>query len=300
MTLFDLFEQSPVIFYGVVAFVSLMVGSFLNVVIHRLPIMMERAWREGLEEFADADGDVVTETTDPAMVAEKPEAFNLAVPRSRCPSCGKEISAWQNIPIISYLMLGGKCANCKAPISKRYPIVEFVTMALSLVVAWQLGPTPQAALGIIVTWFLVAMTMIDFDHQLLPDSLTLPLMWIGLLVALIPVFTDLQSAVIGAAAGYMVLWLVYQLFKLITGKEGMGYGDFKLLAAIGALLGWQALPVVILLSSLVGAVVGVAMIAITGRDKNIPIPFGPYLAAAGWIAMLWGDALSNWYYGLMS
>ncbi len=296
MTLLDLFRQNPVIFYGVVAFVSLMIGSFLNVVIHRLPIMMERAWREGLEEFAEGDA----ESTEPVTVTEKPEAFNLAVPRSRCPSCGKEISASQNIPIISYLMLGGKCANCKAPISKRYPIVEFVTMALSLVVAWQLGPTPQAALGIIVTWFFVAMTMIDFDHQLLPDSLTLPLMWIGLLAALIPVFTDLQSAVVGAAAGYMVLWLVYQLFRLVTGKEGMGYGDFKLLAAIGALLGWQALPVVILLSSIVGAVVGVAIIAVTGRDKNIPIPFGPYLAAAGWIAMLWGDGLSNWYYGFLS
>lgn len=298
MTLLDLVRQNPVIFYGVVAFVSLMIGSFLNVVIHRLPIMMERAWREGLEELSE--GNVTTEPDDPTPVTEKPESFNLAVPRSRCPSCGKEISAWQNIPIISYLMLGGKCASCKTPISKRYPIVEFVTMALSLLVAWQLGPTPQAALGIIVTWFFVAMTMIDFDHQLLPDSLTLPLMWIGLLAALIPVFTDLQSAVIGAAAGYMILWLVYQLFRLVTGKEGMGFGDFKLLAAIGALLGWQALPVVILLSSVVGAVVGVAIIAVTGRDKNIPIPFGPYLAAAGWIAMLWGDGLSNWYYGLLS
>ena len=298
MTLLDLFRQNPVIFYGVVAFVSLMIGSFLNVVIHRLPIMMERAWREGLEEISE--GVLSTEPTGPAPVVEKPETFNLAVPRSRCPSCGKEISALQNIPIISYLMLGGKCANCKTPISKRYPVVEFVTMALSLVVAWQLGPTPQAALGIIVTWFFVAMTMIDFDHQLLPDSLTLPLMWIGLLTALIPVFTDLQSAVIGAAAGYMVLWLVYQLFRIVTGKEGMGYGDFKLLAAIGALLGWQALPVVILLSSVVGAVVGVVIIAITGRDKNIPIPFGPYLAAAGWIAMLWGDALGNWYYGFLA
>ena len=300
MTLLDLFQQNPAIYYGVVAFVSLMVGSFLNVVIHRLPIMMERAWREGLEEFAETTVDVESGNADSATDAVKPAAFNLAVPRSRCPSCGKEISAWQNIPIISYLVLGGKCANCKSPISKRYPIVEFVTMALSLIVAWQLGPTPQAALGIIVTWFFVSMTMIDVDHQLLPDSLTLPLMWIGLLVALYPVFTDLQSAVIGAAAGYMVLWLVYQLFKLFTGKEGMGYGDFKLLAAIGALLGWQALPVVILLSSLVGAVVGVTLIAITGRDKNIPMPFGPYLAAAGWIAMLWGDSLSNWYYGFLA
>ncbi|ASJ75874.1 prepilin peptidase [Granulosicoccus antarcticus] len=307
MTLLDLLQQSPTTFYGLVALVSLLVGSFLNVVIHRLPIMMERAWREGLEEFAetetsdgDGDGDGERVSAEPSTAPEKPEKFNLAVPRSRCPSCNKEITAWQNIPVLSYLMLAGTCPNCKTAISKRYPIVELVTMILSLIVAWQLGPTPQAFLGIVVTWFFVAMTMIDVDHQLLPDSLTLPLMWIGLLVALIPVFTDLQSAVVGAAAGYMVLWLVYQLFKLITGKEGMGYGDFKLLAAIGALLGWQALPVVILLSSLVGAVVGIALIAVTGRDKNIPIPFGPYLAAAGWIAMLWGDDLSSWYYGFLS
>ena len=167
-----------------------------------------------------------------------------------------------------------------------------------LVVALILGPTPAALLGIVVTWFLVAMSMIDFDHQLLPDSMTLPLMWIGLLAALVPVFADIRSAVLGAALGYMVLWSIYQLFKLITGKEGMGYGDFKLLAALGALLGWQALPVIILLSSLVGAIVGLTIIAITRRDKNIPIPFGPYLAAAGWLAMLWGDDLGNWYYTL--
>lgn len=332
MTFLDLLQQSPTTFYGIVALVSLLVGSFLNVVIHRLPIMMERAWREGMEEFAaadalagagenpkasadtgaDAGADASTNSnagadatekaglSEPTPTADKSEVFNLAVPRSRCPSCNKEIKSWQNIPVISYLMLAGTCPNCKTAISKRYPIVELVTMILSLIVAWQFGPGIEACLGIVVTWFFVAMTMIDVDHQLLPDTLTLPLMWIGLLVALIPVFTDLQSAVIGAAAGYMVLWLVYQLFKLITGKEGMGYGDFKLLAAIGALLGWQALPVVILLSSLVGAVVGVAIIAVTGRDKNIPIPFGPYLAAAGWIAMLWGNDLSSWYYGFLT
>jgi len=263
---------NPVFFYVTVAIVSLLVGSFLNVVIHRLPIMMERAWREGLEELQEQPSD-----------SPNSEAFNLAVPRSRCPSCDHAISAWQNIPIVSYLLLSGKCKNCRTPISIRYPLVELVTMVLSLIVAWQFGPSTQAILGIITTWFLVAMTMIDFDHQLLPDSLTLPLMWIGLLAALIPVFSDLRSAVIGAAAGYLVLWSVYQLFKILTGKEGMGYGDFKLLAALGALLGWQSLPVIILLSSLVGAVVGIAIIVITGRDKNIPIPFGPYLAAAGWI-----------------
>ncbi|NND89354.1 MAG: prepilin peptidase [Granulosicoccus sp.] len=302
MSIVDLFQHNAAAFYGVVAFVSLVVGSFLNVVIHRLPIMMERAWREGLEELepVPATGTMATDTPARNPAAEATETFNLAVPRSRCPSCEKEISVWQNIPILSYLLLGGKCANCRTRISARYPIVEFVTMLLSLIVAWQLGPTPQAVLGIVVTWFFVSMSMIDVDHQLLPDAMTLPLMWIGLLAALVPVFADLRSAVIGAAAGYLVLWLVYQLFRIATGKEGMGYGDFKLLAAIGALLGWQALPVVILLSSLVGAIVGIAIIAVTGRDRNIPIPFGPYLAAAGWIAMLWGEALSAWYYGLLN
>ncbi|MGQ7843031.1 prepilin peptidase [Granulosicoccus sp. 3-233] len=304
MSIFELFQYNAFVFYGVVALVSLMVGSFLNVVIHRLPIMMERAWRENMAEYATAEAEASAISADDSgsaiTSAAESEPFNLAVPRSRCPACGSEIKAWQNIPVISYLLLAGRCGNCRNPISIRYPIVEFTTMLLSLVVAWQFGPTPQAVLGIVVTWFFVSMTMIDIDHQLLPDSLTLPLMWIGLLAALLPVFTDLQSSVIGAAAGYMVLWLVYQLFRIVTGKEGMGYGDFKLLAAIGALLGWQALPVVILLSSLVGAVVGLALIAITGRDKNIPIPFGPYLAAAGWIAMLWGESLSQWYYGLLA
>lgn len=296
MSILDLISQNAPLFYGLVAVISLLVGSFLNVVIHRLPIMMERSWREGLEEFQSLSDP----ENNASLVPSDEDVFNLAVPRSRCPSCGHEITALQNIPIISYLVLRGKCSNCKTPISARYPIVEFVTMLLSLVVAWQFGPTPQALLGIVATWFLVSMTMIDFDHQLLPDTLTLPLMWIGLLAALMPVFADLQSSVIGAAAGYMVLWSVYQLFKLVTGKEGMGYGDFKLLAALGAILGWQALPMIILLSSLVGAVLGLAIIGLTGRDKNIPMPFGPFLATAGWIAMLWGDAMTNWYYGLLS
>ncbi|MFT5895233.1 MAG: leader peptidase (prepilin peptidase)/N-methyltransferase [bacterium] len=298
MSIFDALTQNATFFYGVVAIVSLLVGSFLNVVIYRLPIMMERAWREGIEEL---DQSLISDETDSDKKADATDSpFNLAVPRSRCPSCGHEISALQNIPVISYIVLGGKCGNCKTPISLRYPIIEVVTMMLSLIVAWQFGPTPQALLGIVATWFLVSMTMIDFDHQLLPDTLTLPLMWIGLLAALIPVFADIREAVIGAAAGYMILWSVYQLFRLVTGKEGMGFGDFKLLAAIGAILGWQALPVVILLSSLVGAFVGISIVAVTGRDKNIPIPFGPFLATAGWIAMLWGESLSGWYFGFFN
>jgi len=310
MTLIEVIQNNAVIFYGVVAFLGLFVGSFLNVVIYRLPVMMQNEWTQAMQEMAAAD------STDPlhdtaisspeesanstATSTASNEPFNLSVPRSRCPQCNNLITWWQNIPVLSYLLLLGKCHKCKTPISIRYPMIELVTMLLSLVVAWQFGPTLMCVVGIVTTWFLVAMTMIDFDHQLLPDDLTLPLMWIGLLAALIPVFTDLRSAVIGAAAGYMVLWLVYQLFKLITGKEGMGYGDFKLLAALGALLGWQQLPVIILLSSLVGSVVGLGLIAIAGRDKSIPIPFGPYLAAAGWIAMLWGDKLSNAYLGIFT
>jgi leader peptidase (prepilin peptidase)/N-methyltransferase len=302
------FKENPALWLGVVAFMGLTVGSFLNVVIHRLPLMMERAWREGMEELeseasqADAmevNGDG-TASIAGGPTAESTETFNLAVPRSRCPNCGHGITALENIPVISWLMLRGKCSSCATPISARYPAVEFVTMLLSLLVAWHFGPTPQALLGIVATWYLVAMTMIDYDTYLLPDSLTLQLMWIGLLAALVPVFTDLQSAVVGAALGYGILWTIYQMFRLITGKEGMGYGDFKLLAAIGALLGWQVLPTVILLSSLVGAVVGLSLIAFSGRDKSKPIPFGPYLAAAGFIAMLWGEQLTEQYFSLIS
>ena len=291
MALIDLLRTNAVAFYGVVAFLGLIIGSFLNVVIYRLPVMMENAWRASIAEV---------ELTDAQAGAAANASFNLSVPRSRCPGCNNLIAWWQNIPVVSYVVLRARCYHCSEPISIRYPAIELISMLLSLAVAWQFGPTPQALLGIVVTWVLIALTMIDFDHQLLPDSLTLPLMWIGLLASLIPVFSDVKSAVIGAALGYIILWSVYQVFKLVTGKEGMGFGDFKLLAAIGALLGWQILPIVILLSSLVGAVVGLTLIAITGRDKNIPIPFGPYLAAAGWLAMLWGDELNIWYLSLFN
>lgn len=337
MTLIEALQANAVLFYGVVAFLGLFVGSFLNVVIYRLPVMMHNEWREAMREMAAeeaANGSATTDspsadsqsaddqssvdhanqdhadqvaveqsTANPtgnyALTSES-ETFNLSVPRSRCPKCDNLITWWQNIPVLSYLMLLGKCHKCKTPISIRYPTIELVTMLLSLVVAWHFGPSLQCALGILATWFLVAMTMIDFDHQLLPDNLTLPLLWIGLLASLLPVFADVRSAVIGAAAGYVVLWSVFQLFKLLTGKEGMGYGDFKLLAALGALLGWQQLPMIILVSSLLGAVVGLSLIALAGKDKNVPIPFGPYLAAAGWIGMLWGDAISSGYLGLFN
>jgi len=312
MALIEAVQNNAVVFYGVVAFLGLFVGSFLNVVIYRLPIMMHNEWTEAMQEMAaeqaaSHDADNEAQNNSPAdsdsLSTEddtKVEPFNLSVPRSRCPDCNNLITWWQNIPVLSYLLLAGKCFKCKKPISIRYPAVEMVTMLLSLVVAWQFGPTLMGVLGIVVTWFFVAMTMIDFDHHLLPDSLTLPLMWIGLLAALIPVFTDLRSAVIGAAAGYLALWLIYQSFKLITGKEGMGFGDFKLLAALGALLGWQHLVTIMLLSSVVGAIVGLSLIALTGRDKSVPMPFGPYLTAAGWIAMVWGDNIMNLYFGSLA
>ena len=310
--LIDLVQGSPPLWYCLVGLISLLVGSFLNVAIHRLPIMMERAWREGLEEIAAQDAADATNTAAHAAADGTPdctsdstsdsaaEPFNLSVPRSRCPHCGHAITALENVPILSWLVLRGRCAGCGVRISARYPLVEAVTALLSLLVAWHFGPTPQALLGILVTWFLITMSMIDVDTQFLFDNLTLPLLWIGLLASLIPIFADVRAAVIGAAAGYLVLWTVYQVFRLVTGKEGMGYGDFKLLAAIGALLGWQALPLVILLSSLVGAIVGIALIAVTGRDKGVPMPFGPFLAAAGFIAMLWGDGMIEGYYRLFA
>jgi leader peptidase (prepilin peptidase) / N-methyltransferase len=293
----EIFEIWPVALLIVSALLGLIVGSFLNVVAFRVPIMMELAWRTQLEE---ARSDELFEPP-PHVVGRK---FNLMWPRSECPKCGATIAAWQNIPVLSYLLLRGSCAHCKARISLRYPIVEAAVAAVTLVVAWVFGPTWQTAAALFFTWTLVALTLIDFDHKLLPDTLTLPLMWVGIVLALfdfggVPLFTDLRSSVIGAVAGYLSLWSVYQLFKLATGKEGMGYGDFKLLAAIGAWAGWQLLPLVILLSALVGAVVGIALIVFGGRSRHTAIPFGPYLAAAGWIALLWGEGIVAWYQRLM-
>lgn len=265
-----------------VSLIGLLVGSFLNVVIYRVPEMMQRTWKRECCELLEQP----TENTEP---------FNLVVPNSRCPSCETPIRAWQNIPVISYLILGGKCSHCKTKISPRYPIIEAVTATLSGLLAFHYGPTPQLALTLLLTWTLISLTMIDIDHQLLPDNMTLPLMWLGIIANLNGVFVSLEDAVLGAVFGYLSLWSVYWLFKLLTGKEGMGYGDFKLLAALGAWMGWQALPQIIILSSLVGAVIGIAGILIMGRDKNVAIPFGPYLAIAGWIALIWGDAITRAY-----
>jgi leader peptidase (prepilin peptidase)/N-methyltransferase len=264
---------------------GLVVGSFLNVVIYRLPLMMETRWRKDCCELLE--------------VPQEQEAprLTLATPNSHCPHCGTAIKPWHNIPVLSYLLLRGKCANCGVGISLRYPAVELVTGLLTLSLAWYF-PLSWALLGaVLFTWALLVLTMIDVDHKLLPDDITLPLLWLGLLFNLNGTYVSLADAVVGAIAGYLILWSVYWLFKLITGKEGMGYGDFKLLAALGAWLGWQALPLIILLSSLVGAVCGIALIFLKGRGREIPIPFGPYLAAAGWICLIWGDAITSRYLG---
>ena len=273
---------------AVAGLLGVCVGSFLNVVIHRLPKMMERDW---LGQCAELRGETL-----PA----DPEPLSLAKPRSRCPDCGHQITALENIPLLSYLLiLKGKCSGCGRRISPRYPIVEAITGLLSACVAWHFGPTAQSIGALLLLWALIALSAIDLDTQLLPDSITLPLLWLGLLFNLWSTFADLPSAVVGAIAGYLALWSVFWLFKLATGKEGMGYGDFKLLALFGAWLGWQMLPAIILLSSLVGAAVGISLILVRGRDRNLPIPFGPYLAAAGWIALLWGGQITQAYLSWM-
>ncbi|MBK8523900.1 MAG: prepilin peptidase [Betaproteobacteria bacterium] len=275
----------PAVFAATAGLFGLIVGSFLNVVIHRLPKMMEMDWQC---QCAELRGEEVPVT----------EPLTLSTPRSRCPHCGHRITALENIPIISWLILRGKCSGCSEPISIRYPIVEAVTGLLTAFAAWHFGFGWAAAGAILFIWAMVALTGIDFDTQLLPDSITLPLIWLGLLFNLTGTYTSLSSAVIGAVAGYLSLWSVYWGFKLATGKEGMGFGDFKLLAAIGAWLGWQMLPLTILLSSFVGAVVGVALIVLAKRGRNVPIPFGPYLAAAGLLALFWGKPLNQTYLGL--
>ncbi|MCH9673616.1 MAG: A24 family peptidase [Gammaproteobacteria bacterium] len=275
------------------------VGSFLNVVIARLPVMLDREWRENLAAFeADGAPDPTDAPTDSHPAEPK---FNLMVPRSTCPTCGHMITALENIPVISYLCLRGRCSGCQSPISARYPVVELLTGLACVIVVWCFGPTWTALAGIALTFALVALSYIDFDHQILPDNITLPFLWIGLLINMYwAIFTDLQSAVLGAVAGYLILWCVYQAFKLVTGKEGMGYGDFKLLAMLGAWLGWSALPGIVFLSSIVGAVIGISLIAFRGHDRTIPIPFGPYLAIAGWLWMLSGDQMAAWYMNFLA
>jgi leader peptidase (prepilin peptidase) / N-methyltransferase len=283
-------ELFPAAALAAAGILGLLVGSFLNVVIYRLPKMMEREWREQCIDFLGSES-----LKEPEKLTAKRATFNLVTPNSTCPHCGHRIRPWENIPILSYLALQGKCSSCKASISIRYPIIELVSGILSASAIFVFGPNATGMAAMIFFWCLIALTMIDVDTQLLPDSITLPLLWLGLIANHFGLFTSLDSAVIGAIAGYLSLWSVYWLFKLMTGKEGMGYGDFKLLAALGAWLGWQMLLQIILLSALVGAAIGISMIVVRGRDKNIPIPFGPYLAVAGAIALLWGHDINQLY-----
>jgi leader peptidase (prepilin peptidase)/N-methyltransferase len=285
MSFISLLQSSPAVLIITAVLVGLMVGSFLNVVIHRLPRILERQWRTECAEL--------TETAPPPA-----ERYNLIVPRSACPKCGHRITALENIPIASYVVLGGKCRGCSAPISKRYPLVEALSGVLAGYIAWRYGWSAAMAGALLFAWAMIALAFIDFDTFYLPDSITLPLLWAGLLFNLGGTFTDIRSAVIGGAAGYLTLWTVYWTYKLATGKDGMGYGDFKLLGAIGAWLGWKMLPLVILVSSFLGAAAGIALIVFARRGRNVPIPFGPYLVIAGLIGLFWGESLTRQYLSL--
>lgn len=298
MSIAAVFAASPALFVGSCFLLGLVVGSFLNVVIHRVPIMMERQWREQCAELEHPD----LAATLPAAGKER---YNLVVPRSACPACKAPITALQNVPVLSYLVLRGRCASCGARISLRYPLVEALTGLLSAAVAWKLGFVWATLPGLVLTWFLVALAFIDIDHQLLPDSLTLPLVWLGLLLSLFapapagsPLPVDMRSSIIGAIAGYVCLWSVYHLFRLLTAKEGMGYGDFKLLAALGAWLGWRMLLPTVLIAAAVGAVAGIGLLAVRRQSRSTPIAFGPFLAAAGWLMLMFGREVVTGYLGL--
>lgn len=283
-----LLEYNPQYLYGIVTILGLLIGSFLNVVIYRLPVMMEREWKaECADSFPDAN------------IKIDPESFNLVLPHSRCPNCQHLIGPLENIPVISWLLQKGRCKHCGCKISKRYPSIELLTATLSLAVAYLLPFGWPLLFALVFTWVLISLTFIDFDTMLLPDSLTLPLLWLGLLINVSGTFTDLNSAVLGATFGYLTLWSIYWVFKIVTGKEGMGYGDFKLLAALGAWFGWQALPLIILLSSFSGAIIGIAIVLASKDKQSRPMPFGPYLAVAGWLFLVYGNSLTEIYYSLV-
>ncbi len=282
-------KVSQVTFLSCIAVLALLIGSFLNVVVFRLPKMLHREWTIQCYEFLEKPSPASTET------------FNLFTPRSRCPHCQHVIAAWENIPIFSFLFLKGRCSACKKPISWRYPFIEALTMALSIVVAYYFGFSWQTFFALILTWSLLALAAIDIDHQILPDNITFPILWLGIIINIQSLFCPVTEALFGVIGGYLFLWSLYWCFKLITGKEGMGYGDFKLLAMLGAWLGWQSLPSIILLSSFSGAVVGITLIALKRQERSKPIPFGPFLALGGWITLIWGDklrALYLTYFGL--
>ena len=297
MSALDLLASSAAFFTVTCLLLGLIVGSFLNVVVYRVPVMLDRQWREQCAELG-AD-------TNAAPASKPAERFNLIVPRSACPSCKAPITALQNVPVLSYVFLKGRCAHCSAPIGIRYPLVEALTGVLSAAVAWKYGYGWPTLAALVLTWFLIALTFIDIDHQLLPDNMTLPLVWLGLFLSLYgpqpgnaPIPVDMHSSIVGALAGYLSLWSVYHLFRLLTGKEGMGYGDFKLFAALGAWMGWKMLLPIILIAALVGAASGIALIAFGGRNRSIPIAFGPFLAAAGWLMLMFGPELVTSYLGL--
>jgi len=285
VNIIELFQHNPGIFYTFVVFVGLSVGSFLNVVIYRFPLMLENDWKSQCRELLE-----IKETSIET-------AITLSKPASTCPQCGHKIRAWENIPLLSYIFLKGKCSDCQAHISIQYPLIEFLTGVLSLAVALKFGVSWQTLFALILTWSLVAMSVIDIHKQILPDDITLPVLWLGLLLSIFNIYIDPANSIIGAITGYMILWSVYQLFKLITGKEGMGYGDFKLLALFGAWFGWTFIPLIIILSSASGAIIGIAMMLFNKQERSTPIPFGPYLAIAGWIAMMWGEQIIHWYLG---
>lgn len=309
MTLSDLLQASPALFYCLSALLGLLIGSFLNVVIYRVPLMMQRDWEQQCQDYLSEQ---LPETSDqpqaetPALSGHAPEStglttdrqpFNLFKPDSHCPACQSRVRPWQNIPLLSYILLRGRCAHCDTKIPRRYPITELLTAAVSVLVAVQFGPEPACLAALLLAWTLIALAIIDIDHQLLPDNMTLPLLWLGLLLTLTPwgLGTSTSSALIGAAAGYLSLWSLYWAYKLLTGREGMGYGDFKLLAALGAWMGWQSLLPIIILSSLSGAIAGLSLMLLAGRDRHIAMPFGPYLAVAGIMMLLWGDTILAGY-----
>lgn len=293
------FDQAPSLFICLSFVFAATIGSFLNVVIHRFPVMMKREWQQECNQYLqEYHADIVKQVGIEKLnkpIDHYPPKYNLVVPGSACPKCKTSIQPWHNLPMLGWLMLRGKCAACSAPISVRYPMIELITGLLVATLAWHFGPSWQFVFATVLTFVLIALTGIDLDEMLLPDQMTLPLLWLGLLINLNHTFTNPTDAIIGAAVGYLSLWSIFWLFKLLTGKEGMGYGDFKLLAVFGAWLGWQMLPLVILLSSLVGALVGITLIVTKRNQLANPIPFGPYIAAAGWIALIWGQPIVDWY-----
>ncbi len=297
MAIITLFQNEPSFFYSFVIILGLLIGSFINVVIYRLPIMLKKYWQSECEDFLDELNKNNQSNLANSEIEKKPVVkYNLSTPRSSCPKCGHLITAIENIPVLSYLFLKGKCRECKTRISIRYPLIEILCAVIAFLVAWKFGVTSTAAAMILLSWALVALSMIDYDHQFLPDEITLPFLWLGLLFNGYYNIIPLYDAVLGAVIGYMTFWCLYKIFKIVTGKEGMGYGDFKLLALLGAWFGWQSLLMIILISSLTGAIIGITLIVLKLQEKGKPIPFGPYLAIAGWIVLMWGNNLKLFYF----